>query len=109
MLADLGETHWPLSRSVELERESDVQYYNRRAGEERRAAGKANGSAARRAHEELAQLHSLVANASRHRKPQLRFGSIERREARLDDALDDSFPASDPPSFIAPGSADRWH
>ena len=109
MLADLGRPHWPLSLREHRERETNVQYYNRRAGEERRAASKANGRAARKAHEELAQLHRLVANASRHRKPDLRFGSIERREARLDDALDDSFPASDPPAFIAPGSADRWH
>jgi hypothetical protein len=27
----------------------------------------------------------------------------ERREALLDDALDDSFPASDPPAFTMPG------
>jgi hypothetical protein len=26
-------------------------------------------------------------------------GSVERREALLDDAIDDSFPASDPPSY----------
>jgi hypothetical protein len=28
--------------------------------------------------------------------------AVERREALLDDALDDSFPASDPPSITAP-------
>jgi hypothetical protein len=109
MLADLADDRWTLTRRDDLKRETDLQYYNRLADEERGAAGKANGRAARMAHEELAQLHRLVANASRHRKPELRFGSIERREARLDDALDDSFPASDPPAFIAPGSADRWH
>ena len=27
--------------------------------------------------------------------------SVERREALLDDALDDSFPASDPPAIVA--------
>jgi hypothetical protein len=31
---------------------------------------------------------------------------IERREALLDDALDDSFPASDPPTLVAPGFSD---
>lgn len=28
----------------------------------------------------------------------------KRREERLDDALDDSFPASDPPAIVAPSS-----
>ena len=32
---------------------------------------------------------------------------IERREALLDDALDDSFPASDPPAITMPGRTDR--
>ena len=31
----------------------------------------------------------------------------ERREARLDDALDDLFPASDPPAMTMPGRIDR--
>ena len=31
----------------------------------------------------------------------------ERREASLDDALDDSFPASDPPAMTMPGRIDR--
>jgi hypothetical protein len=31
----------------------------------------------------------------------------ELREARLDDALDDSFPASDPPAFTMPDHIDR--
>jgi hypothetical protein len=31
----------------------------------------------------------------------------ERREARLDDALDDTFPASDPPAIVMPGRTDR--
>ena len=101
---------WQILRTSwdEPERESDAEYFDRRAGEERRAAQQANG-AARKTHQDLADLHRLVANASRHRKPNLRFGTIERREALLDDALNDSFPASDPPAFIAPGSADRRH
>ena len=107
-LANLAEAHWPLASRDELEGETDAEYFGRRAGEERRAAQQANG-AARKAHQDLAQLHRLVANASRHRKPDLRFGTIERREAMIDDALDDSFPASDPPAFIAPGAAARWH
>jgi hypothetical protein len=32
---------------------------------------------------------------------------VERREASLDDALDDSFPASDPPAITMPGRTDR--
>ena len=31
----------------------------------------------------------------------------ERREASLDEALDDSFPASDPPAMTMPGRMDR--
>jgi hypothetical protein len=31
----------------------------------------------------------------------------ERREALLDDALDDSFPASDPPAMTMPGRNQR--
>jgi len=31
----------------------------------------------------------------------------ELREAMLDDALDDSFPASDPPAITMPGRTDR--
>jgi hypothetical protein len=31
----------------------------------------------------------------------------ERREALLDDALDDTFPASDPPAITRPGRIDR--
>jgi len=32
---------------------------------------------------------------------------VERREGLLDDALDDTFPASDPPAITMPGRADR--
>jgi hypothetical protein len=101
---------WQILRTSwdEPERESDAEYFDRRAEEEQRTADKANG-AARKAHQDLADLHRLVAEASRHRKPNLRFGTIERREAMLDDALDDSFPASDPPAFTAPAEASRWH
>jgi hypothetical protein len=31
----------------------------------------------------------------------------ERREASLDNALDDTFPASDPPAITMPGRTDR--
>jgi hypothetical protein len=30
----------------------------------------------------------------------------DRRDAILDDALDDSFPASDPPAIVMPGRTD---
>jgi uncharacterized protein len=32
---------------------------------------------------------------------------VKRREALLDDALDDSFPASDPPSMVTPHRRNR--
>jgi hypothetical protein len=108
-LAELAEADWPVTSRDDLERESDAEYFDRRAGEERRAANQANGSAARKAHKDLAQLHRLVADASRDRKANLRFGSIEHREALLDDALNHSFPASDPPAIIAPARPGRWH
>ena len=34
--------------------------------------------------------------------PQIQANRIERRERSLDDALEGSFPASDPPAAIAP-------
>jgi hypothetical protein len=36
-----------------------------------------------------------------------RASRAERREALLDDALDDSFPASDPPAIIMPQQIER--
>jgi hypothetical protein len=109
MLADMAEAHWPLTGRGQLTPESDHEYYRRRSDEERSAARAANGSAARRAHQQLADLHRLVADASQRGATGLRFGSIERREAMLDDALDDSFPASDPPAIIAPAGPARWN
>ena len=32
---------------------------------------------------------------------------VERREAQLDDALDDTFPASDPPAIVMPRRTNR--
>ena len=32
---------------------------------------------------------------------------VNEREASLDDALDDTFPASDPPAITMPGHTDR--
>jgi hypothetical protein len=34
--------------------------------------------------------------------------SVEHREALLDDALDDSFPASDPPAIVTPHRRRPW-
>ena len=35
-------------------------------------------------------------------RPQLDARAVKHREDLLDDALDDSFPASDPPSMVTP-------
>ena len=104
MLANIAERHWPLTAREDLasEAETDAEYFRRRSGEESRAAEKADGLAACTAHTELADLHRLVGRVARNGMPRLRFGSIERREALLNDALDNSFPASDPPAFVAP-------
>ena len=76
-------------------------YFRRRAAQERRAAARAAGRAAQRAHQELARLYSAVAadNLSPSKGDADRRAT-ERREALLDDALDDSFPASDPLAIV---------
>jgi hypothetical protein len=38
---------------------------------------------------------------------QARRACVERREYMLDDALDDSFPASDPPAITMPSRTER--
>ena len=58
--------------------------------------------AAPAANAELAERHVQFAEATRYRAPRRQSSSIDRREALLDDALDDSFPASDPPAIVAP-------
>ncbi len=72
----------------------DRAYYGLRSQEERQAAMEAAGGAARRAHEQLASLYRTL-SASK---------AIADREALLDQALSDSFPASDPPAIVAPGA-----
>ncbi len=81
---------------------SDGLYFHSRSAEERDAARHAAGGQARRAHEQLARLYTELALT---RKQE----AIERREAMLDDALDDSFPASDPPAIVAPGPREYPH
>jgi hypothetical protein len=80
----------------------DPVYFRARAEEERGAAAAAMGHEARQAHRELADLYGLLAGTIAHRRSSNDV-SVERREALLDDALDDTFPASDPPAIIAPG------
>jgi hypothetical protein len=46
-------------------------------------------------------------NAARSEDPQAAEMKIHRREQSLDEALDASFPASDPPAAVAPHSSDR--
>ena len=72
----------------------DRAYYGLRSQEERQAAMEAAGGASRRAHEQLASLYARL-SASK---------AIADREALLDQALGDSFPASDPPAIVAPGA-----
>jgi hypothetical protein len=79
-------------------------YYRERSGEEREAAVVASSERARNAHLGLASLYELVANALDHRPSKART-RIDYREALLDDALDDSFPASDPPAIVMPGGS----
>ena len=65
--------------------ESDRVYFGRRSQEERRAAASAAGAAARRAHDELAVRYRQLAG---------------RQDALLDEALKQTFPASDPVGII---------
>lgn len=50
---------------------------------------------------DLAERQVLFAEATRGQTQASDRSSVERREALLDDALDDSFPASDPPAIVA--------
>jgi hypothetical protein len=87
--------------------ESDRDYHRRRSVEERAAARKAAGPEARKAHDELAALYSgLWRPGRRSRSGQQQPGisgaaavsSAERQDALLDEALRQTFPASDPVS-----------
>lgn len=95
--------------------ETDAQYFRRRAGEERRAADEAAGPEARAAHGELAERYARL---SERRIPRSRFArprstrsasfahrpsAAERKrhfDERLDEALLETFPASDPVSIV---------
>ena len=87
--------------------ESDRNYYRRRSVEELAAARKAAGPEARKAHDELAGLYSRLRRPGR-RSPSgqqepgtseaAAVGSAERQDALLDEALRQTFPASDPVS-----------
>ena len=77
MLAALSGPYWPHPTACQL------------------APVKAAGDA-------LTDRQALFAEATRHQASAGRLSRVERREALLDDALDDSFPASDPPSIVAP-------
>lgn len=45
--------------------------------------------------------------ATDHERPELVAAEVRERESELDDALDDSFPASDPPAQAQPHTR-RW-
>lgn len=45
--------------------------------------------------------------ATDHERPELVAAEVKERESELDDALDDSFPASDPPAQAQPHTR-RW-
>jgi len=64
--------------------ESDAQYYRRRAGEERRAAGEAAVLEARVAHQAIADRYALLAGVPGHeRADQMRGPQKMRRKTRL--------------------------
>ena len=96
-------------RSNDWAAESDRRYFRRRAREERGAADRAAGVEAREAHEELARLYAGLSEAATDRRPRpvnaralaARRAPAPRRirqDALLDEALRETFPASDPVS-----------
>ena len=119
MLATLAGPYLPRSAAralqgvaaprVESRFETDRVYFRRRSAEERRRARNAENCAARQAHDELAELYALVARASGARQLHENSRRVARREAMLDDALDDTFPASDPLALVAPGQPALAH
>jgi hypothetical protein len=87
--------------------ESDRDYYLRRSTEERAAARKAGSPEARKAHDELADLYSRVRPPGRRsrsgrQRPRISeapaAGPADRYDQLLDEALRQTFPASDPVS-----------
>ena len=78
-----------------------MSYYRQRADEESDAAARATHPKAREIHHELSSLYSLLSTAGEHRRS-ADHGRIIHREALLDGALDDSFPASDPLAIVMP-------
>ena len=105
MVANMAAGHDSLDRACARHRapsarllESDRDYFSRRSGEQRNAAGKAASARARRAHDELAELYANLSEAAPER--QVRNAREQRHEALLDAALKETFPASDPVSTI---------
>ena len=96
--------------SVPIHPESDSAYFLRRSREERRAADTAAGSEARAAHSELADLYErhsealtrLLRSSSDANATAVRSAVVgaERQDALLDEALKQTFPASDPVSVV---------
>lgn len=118
----LGSVGWPYPCPAELKSadgapehsateafKSNRVHHRARSEEELEAARSAGSDAARKAHLELAQLHSFRALGSSRVRRRIGRKAVNRREVLLDDALDNSFPASDPPAFVAPGRAERFH
>ena len=83
-------------RFAEPARESDRAYFRRRSREERRAAGAAASAAARRAHEALADLHARWSEFGTTSVDSVPSGRAKRQDALLEEALKQTFPASDP-------------
>ena len=83
-------------RFAEPARESDRAYFRRRSREERRAAGAAASAAARQAHEGLADLHARRSEFGTTCVVPAPSGRAKRQDALLDEALKQTFPASDP-------------
>ena len=83
-------------------RESHGAYFRRRSQEERAAAAAAASVAARDAHRELSLLYAQLSGpvAAVPERPQITDARARRQDALLDDALLETFPASDPVSVV---------
>jgi hypothetical protein len=104
-----GRTQASAFKSPDKAPESDRAYYRRRSREERGAARRASGVKARKSHETLAGLYAHLSDepAMHVERPRQRRANdfrptaasrAKRQDALLDEALKETFPASDPVS-----------